>query len=53
MHYQYQQGFLDEEYYEDAFKARVRRLAPVWTALGLDHGRKSFGDAIERLMNED
>jgi len=47
--YQYQQGFLDSEYYEDEFKPRVRRLAPVWTALGLGPGRKSFAAEIEKL----
>jgi len=51
--YQYQQGFLDSEYYEDEFKPRVRRVAPVWTALGLGPGRKSFAVEIERLPSKD
>src|SRR5512134_3101899 len=49
MHYQYQQGYLDPEYYEDAFKERVVRLAPTWRALGLTGGRRSFFAEIERL----
>ena len=49
MHYQFQQGYLDNEYFEDAFKERVVRLAPVWKALGLTSGRRSFMDEIERL----
>ncbi len=40
--YQYQQGFLDEEYYRDAFRVRVQRLKPTWEALGLMNGRRSF-----------
>ena len=52
MHYQYQQGYLDREYYEDAFKDRVVRLAPTWKALGLTSGRKSFFAEIERLTRE-
>jgi hypothetical protein len=52
MHYQYQQGFLDQEYYEDAFKDRVVRLAPTWKALGLTGGRRSFFAEIERLSRE-
>jgi hypothetical protein len=52
MHYQYQQGYLDREYYEDAFKDRVVRLAPTWRALGLTSGRKSFFGEIERLVRE-
>jgi hypothetical protein len=50
MHYQYQQGYLDPEYYEDAFKERVVRLAPTWRALGLTGGRRSFFAEIDRLM---
>ena len=53
MHYQYQQGYLDREYYEDAFKDRVVRLAPIWNALGLTGGRRSFFAEIERLARED
>lgn len=49
MFYQYQQGFLDAEYYEDEFRKRVRRLAPVWQALGLLHGRSSFVAEVDRL----
>jgi len=52
MHYQYQQGYLDAEYYEDAFKERVVRLAPTWRALGLNSGRRSFYAEIERLTRE-
>ena len=52
MHYQYQQGYLDREYYEDAFKDRVVRLAPIWKALGLTSGRKSFFAEIDRLCRE-
>lgn len=50
MHFQYQQGFLDPEYYEDEFKVRVRRLAPAWAALGLSGGRRSFEKEVERLL---
>lgn len=42
MFFQYQQGYLDEEYYEEAFKERVERLTPTWEALGLTQGRASF-----------
>jgi hypothetical protein len=52
MYYQYQQGFLDPEYYEDEFKVRVRRLAPTWRALGLLGGRSSFKQEITRLLRE-
>jgi hypothetical protein len=49
MHFQYQQGFLDEEYYRDEFAKRVQRLWPVWQALRLTGGRRSFFDELQRL----
>lgn len=49
IYYQYQQGYLDKEYYEDAFQQRVRRLMPVWDALGLHGERASFAAELERL----
>lgn len=49
MHFQYQQGFLDNEYYNDVLKPRVARLAPVWEALHVTAGRRSFGEEIDRF----
>lgn len=46
---QYQRGFVDDEYYEEAFKDRVRRLVPVWRALGLTQNRSSFQAEMDRL----
>jgi hypothetical protein len=50
MFFQFQQGYLDEEYYRDTFRERVARLAPTWKALGLGGGRRSFVEEIERLL---
>jgi hypothetical protein len=50
MYFQYQQGFLDDEYFYDAFRERVRRLAPVWNALDIEGGRGSFNVEIERIL---
>jgi hypothetical protein len=50
MFYQYQQGYLEDEYYRDAFRERVARLAPIWRALGIAPGRQSFADELESLM---
>jgi len=49
LYFQYQQGFLDEEYIRDSFRERTVRLAPVWRKLGISGGRRSFLDEIERL----
>ena len=50
MYFQYQQGYLDEEYYQDSFRERVARLAPTWKALGITGGRRSFAAEVERLL---
>ena len=52
MFYQYQQGFLDEEYYQGSFRGRVRRLAPIWKALGVTGSRESFLEEIEDILAE-
>ena len=53
MFYQYQQGFIDEEYFRDTFKVRVARLAPTWQALGLIVSRGSFSKEIEKILARD
>ncbi len=52
MFYQYQQGFIDPEYYENEFRVRVRRLAPVWQEMGLLGGRPSFRSEIESILGD-
>jgi len=52
MFYQYQRGFLDEEYYP-ALRERVRRLAPTWKALNVTGSRRSFVAEIEDILAED
>ena len=53
MFYQYQQGFLDEEYYRNSFRVRVWRLAPIWDALGVTASRRSFAEELRRVLAED
>ena len=53
MFYQYQQGFIDPEYYESEFRVRVRRLAPVWQKLGHLGGRPSFRREVESILSDD
>ena len=52
MFYQYQQGFIDPEYYENEFRVRVRRLAPVWKELGLLGGRPSFKSEVDSILSD-
>lgn len=50
MFFQYQQGFIDEEYYQDSFRERVGRLAPTWKALKLESARSTFVAEIESIL---
>jgi len=50
MFFQYQQGFIDEEYYRDSFRERVRRLAPTWKALNVGGARSSFAAEIDNIL---
>lgn len=52
MFFQYQQGYIDVEYYRDSFRTRVRRLAPVWEALNVGGARRSFVREIEDILAE-
>lgn len=52
MFFQYQQGFIDEEYYRDSFRERVRRLAPTWQELNVGGARQSFVEEIDSIMSE-
>ena len=52
MFFQYQQGFIDKEYYQDSFRMRVGRLAPTWEALNITGSRSTFAEEIERIMAE-
>ena len=66
IHYQYEQGLIDDEYYNNSFKNVIRRAAPIWRELGVwsqqegsraDRSdapvvRPTFGAAIERILSE-
>ena len=53
-YYQYQQGFLDEEYFESALKPRIARQARLWRSLGIEERRPSFKKFVDdQLANAD
>ncbi len=53
LHYQYQNGFLDQEYYESTFKALLRERAPHWQALRVVvPNRPSFRAEVDRILSE-
>lgn len=52
--YQFQQGFLDEEYYEYRAACAIRRMAPYWEKLDVfsTNSRPSFVAEVRRIMAE-
>ena len=54
LHYQYQQGYLDEEYYRYKVVCAIRRNGPYWEKLGIfrTNVRPSFAVEIKRIMDE-
>ena len=48
--YQYQQGYLDYEYYEYRVVPSIKQLAPLWSDLEIfERSRPSFKAEVERL----
>ncbi len=52
VYYQYQQGFIDEEYYQSQFQDAVRNFAPRWRAVRVNEPRPSFRQEVERILAE-
>ena len=53
--FQYQQGYLAEEFYRYRVEAAIILFAPVWKKLGTSEGgdrRPSFDAEIQRIMSE-
>ena len=51
-HYQYQNGFLNEDFFEATTTASVKIWAPRWRAIGLTEGRKEFREYVDRVLSE-
>jgi hypothetical protein len=50
--YQYQNGFLDEEFFEGQFQRSVVRNAKGWRALGIGELRSDFTKVVDELLAE-
>jgi hypothetical protein len=48
--FQWQQGLLDDEYYEHQFKFVIKSFAPLWKELGLRFERPSLRDEVARVL---
>ena len=51
-YYQYQKGFLDDEYFEFWFKDQLKRNARAWRSIGLTESRPSFKQFVDELLAE-
>jgi len=51
-YFQWENGYLDNEYFETQFKQVVLVGAPVWRQLGITYGRPSFRAAVEKIIDE-
>ena len=49
-YYQYQQGFLDDEYYEYWFKDRLPSVARLWRSVGIVERRPSFREFVDDAL---
>ena len=52
LHYQYQKGYLDDEYYESNVVNIIRRDARYWRGLGIWPWKPSFREEVERILAE-
>ena len=49
VHFAYQQGFVDDEYFA-GFQQGIRNMAPHWRALNVVEGRKSFTAFVDEIL---
>jgi len=51
-HYQYQQGYLDADFFEVTTTASIRNWAPRWRYVGLTEGRDGFRRYVDSVLAE-
>ena len=51
-HYQYQNGFMDADFFEATTTRSVKKWAPVWRSIGLTEGREEFREYVDRVLSE-
>ena len=53
MHFQFEQGFVDDEYYRGVFKPVVGANATKWKQLGPFAARQSFREEVDNILAEE
>ncbi len=51
-HYQYQRGFLDEEFYYGNTVRGIMRWGPIWRDFGIQEPRREFRVEVDRILSE-
>jgi hypothetical protein len=49
-HYQYQNGFLDPDFYETTTKREIKAYAPHWRAFGVLEPRQQFTEEVDKIL---
>ena len=49
-HYQYQNGFLDPDFYETTTKREIKAYAPHWRAFGILEPRQQFTEEVDKIL---
>jgi len=51
-YYQYQHGYLDQDFFETTTKPAIKIWAPKWRALGLTEGRREFKEFVDESLRD-
>ncbi len=51
-HYQYENGFLDPDFYNGVTVPMIRYYAPIWREFGIGEGRPEFHREVDRILME-
>ncbi len=51
-HYQFQNGFLDPDFYETTTKREIKAFAPHWRSLGIPEPREKFAADVDRILED-
>lgn len=51
-YYQYENGYLDEAYYQHTLRPTIKINAPIWRALDISEPRPSFKQLVDEVLAE-
>jgi hypothetical protein len=49
-HYQFQNGFLDPDFYRTTTEREIKAFAPIWRALGIAEPRQQFTEEVDKIL---